>query len=322
MRISALLSVLAVVVSFSSTAHAETYGMYVKAAEQIAGPFAGAVNATEEALAQNGWQVLASYENSVPEGCKFRAHTIVTSTKAYADKIMAHGHGAAFALPLRVGVYEDEQGVNTAFINPASLNRTILGNDIEKQLSVTTMNQLSDILALGAKGVIVNEQIGQLRSKGKIGGMGGGDFDKKIDEMYSEAFSVNAFQATAQKVKEGILANNQGWKLVYALAFGDPPTVIYGVNKADMESKAFKIAGEKRESESNSCPGIDHVSAFPIEVIVYKDGDQVKVATLDGMYRMKLYFEDAGMWAFMKNMRMPGQIQGEIVEMSTSLLKK
>ena len=76
------------------------------------------------------------------------------------------------------------------------------------------------------------------------------------------------------------------------------------------------------ESKTNSCPGIDHVSAFPIEVIVYRDGGQVKVATLDGMYRMKVYFEDAGMWAFMKNMRMPGQIQGEIVEMSTSLLKK
>ena len=30
------------------------------------------------------------------------------------------------------------------------------------------------------------------------------------------------------------------------------------------------------------------------------------------MYRMKLYFEDAGKWAFMKNMGMPGSIQDEV----------
>lgn len=39
------------------------------------------------------------------------------------------------------------------------------------------------------------------------------------------------------------------------------------------------------------------------------------------MYRMKVYFEDAGNWAFMKNMKMPGDIHREIVEMSTSKLK-
>jgi hypothetical protein len=30
------------------------------------------------------------------------------------------------------------------------------------------------------------------------------------------------------------------------------------------------------------------------------------------MYRMKMYFEDAGKWAFMKNMGMPGSIADEI----------
>jgi hypothetical protein len=36
---------------------------------------------------------------------------------------------------------------------------------------------------------------------------------------------------------------------------------------------------------------------------------------------MKVYFEDAGNWAFMKNMRMPGQIQDEIVDMVNANLK-
>jgi len=36
---------------------------------------------------------------------------------------------------------------------------------------------------------------------------------------------------------------------------------------------------------------------------------------VDEMYRMKVYFEDAGMMAFAKNMTMPGSIQDEIEDM-------
>jgi len=33
---------------------------------------------------------------------------------------------------------------------------------------------------------------------------------------------------------------------------------------------------------------------------------------VDAMFRMKMYFEDAGKWAFMKNMGMPGSLADEI----------
>ncbi|MBI5182964.1 MAG: hypothetical protein HY999_01180, partial [Nitrospinae bacterium] len=45
------------------------------------------------------------------------------------------------------------------------------------------------------------------------------------------------------------------------------------------------------------------------------DGDDVKISLVDEMYRMKVYFEDAGVLAFAKNMTMPGSIQKEITEM-------
>ena len=40
------------------------------------------------------------------------------------------------------------------------------------------------------------------------------------------------------------------------------------------------------------------------------------------MYRMKVYFEDAGKRAFMKNMGMPGQIEDDITGMAIADLKK
>lgn len=38
----------------------------------------------------------------------------------------------------------------------------------------------------------------------------------------------------------------------------------------------------------------------------------MRVRLVNVMYRMQMYFEDAGKWAFMKNMGMPGSIQDEL----------
>jgi uncharacterized protein (DUF302 family) len=320
MKRMVIFPLMAAVLFFSSMAHAEEFGMYVKVMDKFQGTFEEAVKGAEQVLAKNGWQVLASYDASVPEGCSHKAHTLVIHSPAYAGKIASHGPRSAFALPLRVGIFTDESGISLSFVNPASLNRTVLGDTVEKELSAATMKELSALLASVGKGRVVNHQIGEVRSKGHVGGMGGGAFTDKIEEVYKREDSGNAFRETSAKVREGITSNTSGWRLIYTLDLGNDVTV-YGVNKTATEAKAFRIAGEKRESNVNSCPGVDHVSAFPIEVVVYKEKGMVRVMLLDEMYRMKVYFEDAGKWAFMKNMGMPGAIEKEITEMVTSKLK-
>jgi uncharacterized protein (DUF302 family) len=311
------LMVLVFLLALCTAAHAGDLGVYVKAVEKAEGTFDGTVKAVEEALQGSGWQVLASYESGVSEECALRAHNIVMHSTDYSAKVMSHGAWSAFALPMRVGVYEDEGGINIAFVNPASINRTVLGDGVDEELSLSTMNELSDIISSAVTGSVVKEQIGQIRDKGRVGGMGGGDFQKKVEEIHSG----EDFAETAQKVKESILANDKGWELIYALPLEGFDAIIYGVTKKETEAKAFDIAGEKRESKDYRCPGLDHAAAFPIEVIVYKEGDAVKVVILDEMYRMKVYFQDAGNWAFMKNMGMPGRIEREVVEISTAGLK-
>ncbi len=316
-----LLFVLAVFFALTPAVHAQEYGVYVKAVDKIKGGFDNAIKNTEAALKKNGWQILASYEAAVPGNCGFRAYNIVISSPEYAKEILSHGPRSYFAIPLRVELYQDEKGLNSAFVNPASINRTILGDKTEKQLSESTMKKLSEILASAVHGDVVNRQIGELRTEGRVGGMGGGDFADMPEVMYKKDDTPGVFQDVSAKVKEGILANKKGWKLVYTL---EPAKdiVMFGVNNPATEARAYGIAGEKRESRDYRCPGIDHAAAFPIEVVIYKERGVVKVVTLDEMYRMKLYFEDAGNWAFMKNMRMPGQIKSEIVEISTSKLEK
>ncbi|GAB4387996.1 MAG: hypothetical protein Kow0025_04730 [Thermodesulfovibrionales bacterium] len=307
-----LFTVLALALAFSQALAAEEFGVYVRAAEDIGMTFDEAVSALEAALPQAGWRVLASYPAGVPEGCRFRAHNIVIHSDEYAAKIMAHGPLSAFALPLRVGLYQDEKGLAAAFVNPASINRTVLGDGVEKELSAQTMDALAGAIAGALKVKGVKKQIGEVRTAGRVGGMGGGDFTDKVEVIHEGG----DFEAVSAKVKEGILANRDGWTLAYSLPLAGSEAVIYGVTRTSTEARAFDIAGERRESKANSCPGIDHAPAFPIEVVVLKDSGGVKAVTLDEMYRMKLYFEDAGNWAFFKNMGMPGELEEEIKRMS------
>ena len=301
----------------------EEYGTYVKVIEKAAGSFEEISSSVETGLMSVGWEVLGKYDTGVPDGCEFHSRVIVFSSKLYGASIMKNGVKSAFALPLRASIYEDETGINVAVVNPSSINRTIIHETKLNDSSPSATESVVDSIAKYVSGDFVKKQTGQLRKKGKIGGMGGGNFIGKIEEIHIAGDdSDDTLKKVAGNVKRGILDNKKEWQLIYAYDMSDYGVVIFGVTNNQMERRAFTIAGEKRSSSSYKYPGIDHGAAFPIEVIVYKDEGKVKVVTLDGMYRMKLYFEDTGIWAFMKNMSMPGEIEDEIVEMSMSKLKE
>ena len=42
------------------------------------------------------------------------------------------------------------------------------------------------------------------------------------------------------------------------------------------------------------------------------EDDRIRIKLIDEMFRMKMYFEDAGKMKFAANMRMPGSIENEI----------
>lgn len=302
---------------------AQEYGTFVKVVEKASGSFDEVSMAVESGLTKAGWAILNTFDSGVQPGCKFRSRVIVFSSDAYAYALMKNGVKAAFAVALRAGVYEDETGVHVTVVNPASINRTVIHETKLDSFSIGVSNSLVQAISAAVPGNPVKKQTGQLRDTGRIGGMGGGDFLDKIEEVYAAADDSDAtFNKVVEGVKKGILGNKKNWKLVYTYGLSPLGPVIFGVTESNMEARAFEIAGDKRASSNLKFPGIDHGAAFPIEVIVYKDGGKVKVVTMDEMYRMKLYFEDAGMWAFMKNMKMPGDIESEVVEMSISQLDK
>lgn len=317
------LFLLVFLLTLSPALAAEKFGTFVKVVENAEGSFDEVGKSVEAGLKSAGWDVLAVFNSGLPQGCNFRSRVIVFSSDKYAEAIMKNGVKSAFAIPLRAGIYEDEKGIHVAVVNPASINRTIIDESKVNDLSVSTSNAIVEAIAAAVPGNAVKKQVAQIRKKGRVGGMGGGDFHKIIEEVYTADDDKDAtFTKVVDDVKKGILNNKKNWKLIYTYDLSNYDAVIFGVTEAKTEAKAFMIGGDKRSSRSYKFPGLDHGAAFPIEVIVYKENGQVKVVTMDEMYRMKLYFEDAGMWAFMKNMAMPGQIEDEVVEMSISELDK
>jgi uncharacterized protein (DUF302 family) len=258
----------------------------------------------EAALKEAGFTPLAKFDNGTPAGCRFKAFTVVFTKDAYASKVIAGGPDKAFALPLRLSVYEDETGTNVEMMNPVSVNRTIFRGNSMDEPAQKVVDEVG--AALKAVGPVSMKQIGQLRDSGEITGMGGGAFPEKV---VTAATSAKPANEVAEMIKKGV-ADKSGWHTVYTYTTGD--VSIVGLTNKKTEARAYGIAGESRATKANPCPGIDHSSAFPIEAVIYKKGGSTSVNILTEMWRMKLYFQDAGNWAFMKNMAMPGDIQKEI----------
>ena len=89
-----------------------------------------------------------------------------------------------------------------------------------------------------------------------------------------------------------------------------------------MEAEAFRIVGKGKSDhrEDLACPGIDHAAAFPVEVVLVGGENGVDVQLVGEMFRMKMFFEDAGKMAFARNMGMPGSIEDEIKDRIRAVL--
>jgi uncharacterized protein (DUF302 family) len=283
----------------------KSQGVYVTFLSGLKADVGETAAKAESALKDAGFVVLAAFDNGVPQGCQAKARTIVFASEPWAAEVLSGGADKAFGLPMRLAVYGDASGTSVALVNPVSLLRTFYASDAKDAAAQKAVDAIA--AALAPLGTVTPKQAGQLRDSGAIGGMGGGAFPDKIVPVLAPARPP---AEVAEALRTGISDAN-GWNALYAYKASDDVFVV-GLTNAKTEGRAFGIAGEKRATEANPFPGLDHAAAFPIEVVVAKKGGGSSVTLLKEMWRMKLYFQDAGNWAFMKNMQMPGDIQNEI----------
>jgi uncharacterized protein (DUF302 family) len=311
-------------------AQSQEVGVYIKVADVADATVAGVAAEAEKALNEAGWTVLAAYDAGVDgDACVFRARVLVVDWPEYTQSVMSRGTHGAFAAPLRVSVYEDEMGVHIAAVNPRSINRTIVTEQGMEQDWTRFAAILRRTLAQGVGAAPVYGDFGQFREKGRIdrtmGVMAGGPFLEKIKSVASVPAGEGGAEAVAKTVFEALEAAGpgKGWGIRPVFLMTPAPGVaVLGVTGERMEARSFSIVGKGSDDSRSglACPGLDHSAAYPIEVVFTQEGEEVDIQLVDAMFRMKMFFEDAGKMKFARNMGMPGSIESEIKELIRTAL--
>jgi hypothetical protein len=296
------------------------YGVYEYVVQSAQGNFDEISTAIEYTAVAANWRVLAKVDAGVPKDCAYKARVFVLYDAAYGQQIMsANRKTGPFAVVDRINLFQDENGAHVAVVNPHSINRTILMDDQKYEaMAAAHLQALRQMIAGAVPGTASEKEYGQFREEGYIGKtmgvMAGGKFIDKIEDIAKVA--DGNWKEVAAKARQGLSQPTKQWgmHLVYELELPEFETVVFGTTGTPMDSKSFSIvgAGDDDSRKKLKCPGLAHAAAYPIEVVVVQDGADVKARVVESMFRMKMYFEDAGKWAFMKNVRMPGSIQDEI----------
>ncbi len=308
-------------VSQAQSADGPEYGVYQYVVKNASGTLDEITSAIETGVVDaDGWQLLATVDAGVPEKCEYHARVFILYNAAHAAQILElNPRTGPFAVVERVNLFEDERGTHVSVVNPYSIVRTVLMDDpAYEKLAGERLEALRAVITTSVEGTVTDEQYGQLRNEGFIGKtmgvVAGGKFGDLIDEKAS--VQGGDLAAVAAGVQAGLGETGKKWgiHLVFEVELPGSDAVLLGVTGTPMDSKSFDIvkAGTDEDRSDFGCPGISHAAAYPLELLVVKDGDTVKVQWVEAMFRMKMYFEDAGKWAFMNNMKMPGSIDKEM----------
>ncbi len=302
---------------------AQDYGVYEYVIQKAEGDFTGISAQIENAVPKNGFKLIAQKDMGVPEDCGYKARVFILYDSLYAAQIMhANPQTGFFAVTDRINLFQDEAGTHIAVVNPHSINRTVLMDDKKyEQLSETHLQKLRKMITGAVKGTESHKQYGQIRDEGYIsrtmGVMAGGDFAGKIETM--QTVKKATLIEVAEKLKKGLATPGREWGLhaIYALALPAANAVVFGIAGDKMEAKSYDIvgAGDDDSRDDYQCAGLAHAAAYPFKLVLTEENGNVTIKMVASMFRMKIFFEDAGKWAFMKNMTMPGSLNDELEEM-------
>lgn len=278
------------------------------------------------------------------ELCGFNAMQILFSSPEYIKMLDSYGKKYIAAGFLRIGIYETPSGTQVNIADPETINRIVFNDlydndEIEKynriiELTKSVKNKIISAIHDTKLGEAVNIPMEPIRSdedlaeasKDMFMMVGSMTFFSDEDQfpIIYETKSSNA-KADIQKLLITLKSNlkNQKpsnddieyrltkspdvlkWEIIGEIYSPDSNAVLLGVTRPRTEGLSFNIAGKARETGNDKCPGIDHAPAYPIEVIIYYNGENIVVQTARQMFRMDMYFWDAGMMAFMDHMSMP-----------------
>ncbi len=222
---------------------------------------------------------------------------LIVENKAFFDAVNKAGRYAFFAIPLRVGI-QQVKGVNKImFTNPVYVAAAFAkGKNKLLQTAAKVKKELETSLLKVANIEPKKQNFGYSTDEDEIGNwqmMGQSLYT--ISRMGSKKFKT--IDEALKALDASLSQHKNGWTKVYEIKL--KKAVVIGVSNPKYEKEAFDIGG------------YDHLCAFPIGIVIMDKGG-ISAFTLPEMYRMSLYFMDAGMGAFAAHMGMPGEIDSSL----------
>ncbi|GAB4178255.1 MAG: hypothetical protein Kow00108_13970 [Calditrichia bacterium] len=313
----------------SSQLFGQKVGVYKYALKEVPLDYPSIISILDSTANRFGFEVLAITQMGSPEECEFKSTVISIVDPSFVNQLVkVNPTTAPYACVDKINVFQDENGTHVSFVNPNSILRTVLMNDKDyKPLAQEHTTKLVSWIREVLSGTATEDEYGQFRKKGYIsrtmGVMAGGPFIEKIQTIFE--FSDKSLQEVSQLVQASFSVKGADYGIHEVFHYPVPGTnsVLFGVSGTPLDSKSFEIvrAGSDKSRKDFKCPGIAHASAYPLEVVMVEKDGKVMIQMVDAMFRMKIYFEDAGKWAFMKNMGMPGAIADEIKSLIEAKLK-
>lgn len=262
---------------------------YIKVAE-VAKPISEVSMIVENALKNNGFEILGSYIPSNDKNLKVIVFTR-NDVKKSVVKVIDRG---ALAAAFKVGIVFSNGNSTISYTNPDYIFRAYLmdnyisyktifngfGNDIKQSLSVLG----DEFIPFG--GEVKAEKLKKYHYKVMM-------------PYFTDPVTLaeyNSFDEGLQVIESNISKSSKNIKLVYKLVYPKEKVAVFGVGLLDVE-----------EGEPHFLPkiGKTHVAALPYEMILQGN----KLTMLHGKYRIALHWPDLTMGTFMKIMSTPGDIK-------------
>jgi hypothetical protein len=313
---------------------AEEYGIYERILD-ASGSFQDTTAALDKAIDASQFMLQGKRDLSYRDKTQ-QVRVYVLTSPAYMDAASEEPPDTISAQILRIGVYQYGPGKPTQIdiVNPVALAMVFYSGsrDYDKLIAAarSAEQQLRDMVAQ-VPGKPVQVQLEPMRTEKTLNQFDGDGMAKMMarwsnwKESQDTVFKTSPanFTKTVQAVESALRAskdegvdNSFGWRMVSMIPVGSN-AVYFGISNAYTENKCIRIDSDFRhrgKAPDAPYPGVDHAPALPLEILVYNDGKETRVVQYGEMWRMQLYFWDAGYLAFAKNTLIPSVIFNSIDE--------
>jgi hypothetical protein len=282
----------------------------------------------------------------VEDICGFNGKLVMFTSDDYIKMLTSFDNKYLVASFLKIGIYETDKGIEINIADIETINRIVFNDmgDSEYANAITETHpyktKIIDALHSLPYGDKVEDAMEPIRETDElrdadrdmfmmVGPMTLFEDEDQFPVIYEEKEETDV--ARIESLKE-LMYNNIStfkpneedyeyrwtadpetdlqWQIIGEVHSPDNKAIMFGLTCSRTESESFRIVGD--ETETNKCPGLNHLTAYPIEVLLMLNENGLVVHTAREMFRMDMYFWDAGMAAFMDHMGMPGMLDDSI----------